>query len=70
MKKGDRVFKTRGYPFPGIIVASFLTLAGERRYVVESTILPGMLHIFNKTQLSPEMSTIMKVVGNKKGQKT
>ena len=48
---GDAVIKPKGYPFPGIVVAEFPKLDGEIRYVVESTTLPGMLHIFAGNQL-------------------
>jgi hypothetical protein len=50
-KVGDKVTKPQGYPFPGEVVAAFRTRQGEERYVVESLILPGMLHIFSGTQL-------------------
>jgi hypothetical protein len=48
---GDLVYKLSGYPFPGEIRAIFTTKAGAQRYVVESTSLPGLLHIFNHEQL-------------------
>lgn len=47
----DRVKKTSGYPYDGVVVAVFLTLAGEWRYVVEHEACVGMLHIFNGSQL-------------------
>lgn len=47
----DKVTKTSGYLFPGTVVAVFDTLAGETRYVVESSTSPGLLHIFNEAQL-------------------
>lgn len=53
MKVGDRVQKVRGYKWPGIVVAVFNTLAGERRVVVECTVpeVTGALHIYNEEQL-------------------
>lgn len=48
---GMRVHKLSGYPFPGTVVSVFKTLAGATRLVVESEVAPGMLHIFNETQL-------------------
>lgn len=57
--EGDAVHKPRGYKFPGIVVAEFLTLAGEPRYVVELINLDGytarpsgLLHIFAPEQLA------------------
>lgn len=49
---GDAVQKPKGYPFPGLVVAAFMTLHNEVRYVVESTTLRGLLHIFNEDQLT------------------
>lgn len=53
---GHRVRKSRGYKWPGVIVADFLTLNGERRFVVECTVpeVAGALHIFNSEQLEFE----------------
>lgn len=53
MKLGDTVRKKRGYPWPGVIVADFTNLAGERRIVVECTVeeVAGALHIYNPEQL-------------------
>lgn len=53
MKLGDTVRKKRGYPWPGVIVADFFNLAGERRIVVECTVpeVAGALHIYNPEQL-------------------
>lgn len=53
MKIGDRVRKTKGYSWPGIIVADFHTIAGQRRVVVECTVpeVAGALHIYNPEQL-------------------
>jgi len=52
-QKGDLVKKVKGYEFSGVVVASFLTLAGKKRYVVECTVpgAGGMLHIYNETVL-------------------
>jgi hypothetical protein len=54
MKIGDRVHKTKGYLWPGIIVAEFKTLDGALRYVVECTApeVAGALHIYNADQLA------------------
>lgn len=53
MKIGDRVHKTKGYKWPGIIVADFTNLAGQRRIVVECTVpeVAGALHIYIPEQL-------------------
>jgi len=53
-KIGDKVVKTSGYKWPGIVVASFDTLTGERRVVVECTTpeVAGALHIYNEKQLT------------------
>jgi len=53
MKLGDTVRKKRGYPWPGVIVADFRNLAGERRIVVEwaSVDVSGALRIYNPEQL-------------------
>jgi hypothetical protein len=50
---GDVVRKVSGYRWPGVIVASFFTLGGKRRYVVECTVpeVAGALHIFSAEQL-------------------
>lgn len=49
---GDNVQKAIGdYRPTGTIVASFVTLDGNRRYVMEFTAIPGMLHIFSGKQL-------------------
>ncbi len=52
-KVGDRVEKVSGYKWPGVVVSVFDTLAGERRVVVECTVLEvkGALHIYNENQL-------------------
>lgn len=53
MQIGDRVRKTKGYQWPGIVVADFTNLAGQRRIVVECTSpdVAGALHIYNEYQL-------------------
>lgn len=50
---GDKVEKTSGYKWPGVVVAVFDTLAGERRVVVECTVpeVTGALHIYNEKQI-------------------
>ncbi len=50
---GDKVEKVSGYKWPGTIVAAFINLKGELRYVVECTIpeVEGALHIYNENQL-------------------
>lgn len=50
---GDHVEKTSGYRWPGIVVASFLTIDKKRRYVVECTVpeVKGALHIYSGDQL-------------------
>jgi hypothetical protein len=47
----QRVEKTSGYAFPGVVVSVFTNLAGDTRYVVEHRQSPGLLHIFNATQI-------------------
>jgi hypothetical protein len=53
-KVGDRVEKTSGYKWPGVVVSVFETLTGERRVVVECTVaqIAGALHIYNEKQLT------------------
>lgn len=50
---GDEVIKVTGYPYPGVISGVTTTLAGKRRYTVESTqkATIGMLHIFSGQNL-------------------
>lgn len=50
---GTAVRKVKGYPWPGVVVAVFRTLAGQERYVVECTAeaVAGALHIYNPDQL-------------------
>jgi hypothetical protein len=49
-KIGDKVFKPKGYKFPGIVVSVFETTSGEVRIVAELED-NGMLHIFSESQL-------------------
>ena len=49
-KIGDKVYKPKGYKFPGTVVSVFRTTAGEIRLVVEMEGY-GMLHIFSESQL-------------------
>lgn len=53
MTIGDKVQKIKGYRWPGVIVADFTTLSGQRRLVVECTAeaVAGALHIYNEDQL-------------------
>jgi hypothetical protein len=53
-KVGDKVEKTSGYKWPGVVVSVFETLTGERRVVVECTVaeIAGALHIYNEKQLT------------------
>lgn len=49
---GDKVVKVGGtYQAKGIIVGTAVTTKGDVRYVFEFTDFPGMLHIFNESQL-------------------
>jgi hypothetical protein len=50
----DKVEKSTGYLFPGVVVAVVSKLNGETRYVVECIAKEarGMLHIFNEDQLN------------------
>lgn len=49
---GTKVRKTGGsYQADGIIVGIAVTTTGEVRYVFEFEQFPGMLHIFNGSQL-------------------
>ncbi len=47
---GDKIYKPKGYRFPGTIVSVFQTTSGEIRYVAELED-NGMLHIFTESQL-------------------
>jgi hypothetical protein len=49
-KVGDKVYKPKGYKFPGTVVAVFTTTSGDIRIVAEMN-ENGMLHIFNENQL-------------------
>lgn len=49
-KIGDKVFKPKGYKFPGTVVSVFQTTGGDTRIVAEMSD-NGMLHIFNENQL-------------------
>lgn len=48
---GERVIKTSGYRYVGLIKAAFVNSFDDWRYVVENEDAPGMLHIFNGEQL-------------------
>jgi len=48
---GLRVQKVAGYKFSGEIVADFYNRAGERRFVVETLKVKGLLRIFSAEQL-------------------
>lgn len=50
---GSKVRKREGYGYHGIVAASFKTLKGKTRIVVENTNpdTAGMLHIFNPEQM-------------------
>lgn len=51
-QNGDRVRKTGGtYEADGYIVGIAVTTTGQVRYVFEFEAFPGMLHIFNESQL-------------------
>ena len=47
---GEHVRKPSGYAFDGIVRSAFMVSGGDR-YVVESEASPGLLHIFNGSQL-------------------
>ena len=51
---GDRVYKPKGYKFPGTVVAVFQTTSGDTRIVAEM-VDNGMLHIFNENQLEHDL---------------
>jgi hypothetical protein len=53
VKVNDHVEKVSGYKWPGVIRADFVTIRGERRFVVECTApaVAGALHIFSPEQL-------------------
>jgi hypothetical protein len=52
--RGDKVKKTSGYEFDGVVVCRFHTTEGKIRYVVEHLQSPGLLHIFSPEQLIPD----------------
>lgn len=54
-KIGDKVDKVKGYKFPSVIVAAFVTTNGDERYVAEMDGY-GLLHIFNGEQLESTQS--------------
>jgi len=47
-KVGDKVLKVKGYSFPGEVRAVFTNIAGDVRIVVETTVIEGLLHLFNE----------------------
>ena len=49
-KIGDKVYKPKGYKFPGTVVSVFRTTSDEIRVVAELED-NGMLHIFSESQL-------------------
>lgn len=49
-KIGDKIYKPKGYKFPGTVVSIFKTTGGDIRIVAEMA-ENGMLHIFNENQL-------------------
>ena len=55
-KLGDKVYKPKGYKFPGIVVSVFTTTGGQKRVVAEM-IDNGMLHIFSEEQLELDNET-------------
>lgn len=48
---GDKVVKVKGYEFDSVVVAVFANTSGEVRLVCESTLIPGLLHIFSPEQM-------------------
>lgn len=56
-KVNERVKKSRGYDFDGVIVSAFKTTNGSERYVVEQND-SGLLHIFNPDMLVRDTSTM------------
>ena len=53
---GDRVRKVGGsYQADGFIVGIAVTTMGQVRYVFEFETFPGMLHIFNESQLEKKL---------------
>lgn len=54
-KVGDKVYKPKGYKFPGTVVSVFQTTSGEVRIVAELAD-NGMLHIFSESQLELDIN--------------
>jgi len=50
---GQKVYKPKGYEFPGTVVSVFQNLNGDTRLVVEHDVSRGMLHIFAPSQVEP-----------------
>lgn len=50
---GQFVVKTKGYKWPGVVVAAFITTSDKERYVVECTVpeVSGALHIYSPDQI-------------------
>ena len=49
-KISDKIYKPKGYKFPGIVVSVFTNTSGDIRIVAEMED-NGMLHIFSESQL-------------------
>lgn len=49
--------KAKGYKWPGVIVADFVNLSGQRRIVIECTVpeVEGALHIYAADQVQVEI---------------
>jgi hypothetical protein len=58
------VRKRSGYKWPGVVVAEFVTLAGEKRLVVECTApeVAGALHIFRPDQIEADQDQIERLI--------
>jgi hypothetical protein len=56
-KKGQHVYKPKGYHFVGIVRAVFVTGGGEWRYVVETEGNFGLVHVFSGDQLKGRKAT-------------
>ena len=50
-KVGDKIYKPKGYSFPGTVVSVFKTTKGKIRIVAELD-NNEILHIFSESQLS------------------
>lgn len=48
---GSQVQKKKGYAFDSEVRAVFTNKNGDTRLVCESTVIPGMLHIFSPEQM-------------------